>query len=120
MQYRPGSEIGTVLTASVEGAAHIRLIGECDMYTAPLVQEHLETLLDGGETRVIFDLEHVTFLDSTILRIFLNARQCCPTGEVILLCRPGFISRLLRLLEMDQLLRVCTPEEWRQQIATVH
>ena|SRR5690242_15596221 len=120
MQYGSRSEIGKVETDSVEGALRIRLVGECDMYTAPVLQEQLQTLLEGGETRIIFDLEHVTFLDSTILRIFLNARRAVPAGEVILLCRPGFVRRLLGLLEMDRLLRVCTPEEWRQRTAAVH
>ena len=120
MQYAAGSEIGRVETTRVEGAPRIRLIGECDMFTAPTVAQHLDALVADGETRIVFDLEHVTFLDSTILRIFLSARQAAPTGEVVLLCRPGFIRRLLRLLEMDQLLRVCTPEEWRQRTAAVH
>lgn len=116
-----GSEIGRVETVLVEGAPQIRLIGECDIHTAPVVEQHLALLLTRGATRIIFDLEHVTFVDSSVLRIFLTARQAVRTeGEVVLLCRPGFIRRLLGLLEMDQLLRICTPEEWRRQIASVN
>jgi anti-sigma B factor antagonist/stage II sporulation protein AA (anti-sigma F factor antagonist) len=116
-----GSEIGRVETVSVEGAPRIRLVGECDIYTATNIQEHLQGLLDRGATRVIFDLEHVRFLDSSVLRIFLDARQALrPAGEVVLLCRPGFVRRLLTLLELDKVLRICTPEEWRAQVAAVH
>lgn len=112
---------GKVEVRLVEGAPHIRLSGECDMYLAPTLEEQLASVLDGGHNRVVFDLERVTFLDSTILRIFLSARRAIPrVGGVVLLCRPGFVRRLLTLLEIDRLLTVCTPEEWRQQTAAVH
>ena len=121
MEQLKGSEIGRVETVSVEGALRIRLVGECDIYTATSIQEHLHGLLERGATRIIFDLEHVRFLDSSVLRIFLDARQSLrPAGEVILLCRPGFVRRLLNRLELDKVLRICTPEEWRAQIAAVH
>ena len=115
-------EVGKVETTLVEGAPQIRLIGECDMATAPVVQRLVDEMLGGGHTRVVFDLQQVTFLDISILRIFLNARrEALPAGgEVVLLCRPGFVRRLLALLEMDRLLRICTPEEWRQHVAAVH
>lgn len=115
------SEIGRVETVSVEGALQIRLLGDCDIYTAPTVLEHVRALLDCGATRIIFDLEHVTFLDSSVLRIFLDARQATrPAGEVVLLCRPGFVRRLLTLLELDKIVRIRTPEEWRNQVAAVN
>lgn len=121
MQELRASEVGRVETVCVEGAPRIRLLGECDIYTSTTIQEHLQTQLDRGATRVIFDLEHVTFLDSSVLRIFLDARQSLrPAGEVILLCRPGFVRRLLTLLELDKVLRIRTPEEWRAQVAGVH
>ena len=121
MEYGPGSEAGRAEIGSMEGARCIRLAGECDVYLAPQVSEHLETLLTTGVSRIIFDLENVTFLDSSILSIFLTARRAAPGGsEVVLLCRAGFVRRLLGLLEMDRILQVCTPEEWRRQIAACH
>lgn len=121
MQELRTSEVGRVETVSVEGAPQIRLLGECDIYTATTIQEHLQAQIDRGSRRIIFDLEHVTFLDSSVLRLFLEARQTLrPTGEVILLCRPGFVRRLLTLLELDKVLRIRTPEEWRAQVAGVH
>jgi anti-sigma B factor antagonist len=122
MQTGSRSIRGKVELALVEGAPHIRLVGECDLETAPAVQEHLSALLESGEARIVFDLQRVTFLDSSILSIFLIAyRETAPAGgEVVLLCRPGFICRLLMLLELNRLVTVCTPEEWRQQVAAVH
>lgn len=122
MQQGTGSDIGRVETALVEGAPQIRLLGECDVATAPAVEELVASLIDSGQTRVVFDLQQTTFLDSSILRIFLAARRdaAAEGGEVVLLCRSGFVRRLLTLLEIDRLLRVCTPEEWRQHLAGVH
>ncbi len=122
MPYSSEPEFGKVETTRVEGAPQIRLSGECDVYTAPLVQAEVRQLLDRGEIRIIFDLERATFLDSSILRIFLGARrEANPLGgRVVLLCRPGFVRRLLSLLEIDRILTVCTPEEWREQVAAVN
>ena len=121
MQQRACGEPGRVESAQVEGATHIRLMGECDMLVAPTLHQHVDRLLARGDPRIIFDLEHVTFLDSSILSIFLTTRRSAEGGrEVVLLCRPGFVRRLLNLLEMDRILRVCTPEEWREQKASVH
>src|SRR5437016_3090713 len=122
MQDVSGSDVGKVESAIVEGAPQIRLIGECDMATAPALQELVDTLIARGQIRIVFDLQQVTFLDSSVLRIFLNARRdAIPLGgEVVLLCRPGFVRRLLTLLEMDRLLRICTPEEWRQHVAALN
>ena len=115
-------DLGKVEMSHVDGAPQIRLCGECDLCVAPRVQKQLEALISQGERKIIFDLERVTFLDSSVLRVFLNARQLTTThgGQVVLLCRPGFVRRLLRLLEIDRLVQVCTPEEWRRQVAAVH
>jgi anti-sigma B factor antagonist len=115
-------EAGKVETTLVEGAPRIRLVGECDVYTAPLLRQHLVSLLDGGYTRIVFDLERATFLDSSILTIFLSAHRSASAaaGEVVILCRPGFIRRLLTLLEMDRLLKIRTPEEWRHETSLVN
>jgi anti-anti-sigma factor len=111
---------GKVEVASLEGAPVIRLSGECDLELSAALREHIQSLVSKGQTRVIFDLERVTFLDSTVLGLFLLARHAVPEGgEVILLCRPGFVRRLLALLEMDRIVRILTPEEWRAQTAAV-
>ncbi len=119
---RQSNDPGSVEMALVDGAPQIRLRGECDLATAPALQQQVAGLVREGHTRLVFDLQQVTFMDSSILRSFLTARRDLqPTGgEVVLLCRPGFVRRLLSLLELDQLVRVCTPEEWRKSVAAVN
>lgn len=108
------SQRGRVETTEVEGTPHIRLFGECDLALAAEVQQHLSRVLHRRQGRLVFDLQRVTFLDSSILRLFLEARrELAPyAGEVVLLCRPGAVWRLLSLLEMDRVVRVCSPDEW--------
>lgn len=122
MREEPRWETGRVETAMVEGAPHIRLYGECDIATLPVLQEQVTAILQRGTTRLVFDLERTTFLDSTVLSVFLSARRKAADagGEVILLCRPGFIRRLLSHLEMDRLMRIYSPEDWREEVAAVH
>jgi anti-sigma B factor antagonist len=115
-------ETGKVEVTLVDGAPRIRLVGECDVYTAPALKGEVGSLLDRGLYRLVFDLEAVTFLDSSILSIFLAAhrRAADASGEVVLLCRPGFVRRLLNLLEMDRILKIRTPEEFRRDLAAVN
>ena len=48
--------------------------GEHDVYTAPSLSEQLDALLDEGMPFVI-DLTPATFVDSSVLRVLLEARR---------------------------------------------
>ena len=103
--------IRTILEGEVP---RICMTGEMDVSTVPELERQVAQQLDWGRTRLIFDLDQVTFLDSSILRILLGAhrRASASGGEVVLLCGPGFVRRLLFLLEIDRIVRVCDPKEW--------
>jgi anti-anti-sigma factor len=46
--------------------------GEVDLATAPILEDRLRELRDSGFDRLVVDLHHVTFMDSTGLRLILN------------------------------------------------
>jgi anti-sigma B factor antagonist len=48
--------------------------GEHDVYTAPTLRERLQTVIEEGSPFVI-DLTPATFLDSSVLRVLLEARR---------------------------------------------
>ena len=48
--------------------------GEHDVYTAPSLSEQLDSLLEEGVPFVI-DLTPTTFVDSSVLRVLLEARR---------------------------------------------
>lgn len=48
--------------------------GEHDVYTAPSISEQLDSLLAEG-TPFVIDLTDATFVDSSVLRVLLEARR---------------------------------------------
>jgi anti-sigma B factor antagonist len=57
-----------------DGVAVVVVEGEHDVYTAPSLSEQLEALLEEGVPFVI-DLTPATFVDSSVLRVVLEARR---------------------------------------------
>ena len=57
-----------------DGVAVVVVEGEHDVYTAPSLSEQLDALLDEGMPFVI-DLTPATFVDSSVLRVLLEARR---------------------------------------------
>lgn len=112
-----GAVPGRIETLLEEEVPRIRLLGECDISTVPELEEHVGKQLRWGKNHLVFDLSEATFVDSSILRILLGAhRQATAAGgEVVLVCGPGFVRRLLFLLEIDRIVPVCAPEDWEQR-----
>ena len=50
------------------------LAGEHDLYTAPALRERITGVLEGG-TALVIDLTPSTFIDSSVLRVLLEARR---------------------------------------------
>jgi anti-sigma B factor antagonist len=57
-----------------DGVAVVVVEGEHDVYTAPSMSEQLDSLLDERVPFVI-DLTAATFVDSSVLRVLLEARR---------------------------------------------
>src|SRR5258708_30320289 len=55
----------------------VKLEGELDMANAPLLQSSIENPEMTATKTVVLDLQGLTFLDSTGLRIILAAREQC-------------------------------------------
>lgn len=59
-----------------DGSVELRVAGEVDMATAPLLDAALaECLAANGARPVILDLAAVTFMDSTGLRVVIGAHK---------------------------------------------
>lgn len=57
------------------GVAVMALSGELDMATAPILRENLARVEDSGAVSIMLDLSEVTFIDSSGLKEFLEARS---------------------------------------------
>ena len=50
----------------------VHVAGEIDVYTAPLLREVLDKQIAAGRTKLVVDLEQVTFMDSTGLGVLVG------------------------------------------------
>ena len=56
-----------------ESDAVVRVAGAVDLYSAAVLREHLLDVIRSGHSRLIVDLERVTFIDSTGLGVLIGA-----------------------------------------------
>lgn len=59
----------------------VKLNGEIDVYTAPSLTETLIPLSEKSEEKVEVDLEHVTYMDSTGLGVFISAYKSAKENQ---------------------------------------
>jgi anti-sigma B factor antagonist len=93
----------TVGVEEQEGAPLLRLDGDLDIVTAPLLQRRIDELLGAGHTRLLLDADSLAFCDSTGLRILLGARRRLSdrAGELRLLRTSRVLQRLLDMSGLD-------------------
>jgi anti-sigma B factor antagonist len=82
-----------------DGVATIALSGELDMATAPILSDSLALFEGNGVSTIVLDLHDLTFIDSTGLHAFLEARnRAMSNGHRLLLSGAGPAAR--RLIEI--------------------
>jgi anti-sigma B factor antagonist len=99
---------------SEDGRVVIRLDGELDMASAPLLQVALEAAETDATSALVLDLEHLRFMDSTGLRIILLAQARWQSrGQELALTRGSSqVQRLLAVSGVGEHLRVvAAPDE---------
>lgn len=80
-------------------AAVLRLSGELDMASAPLLAQELERTADRDVDRVVVDVAELEFCDSSGLAVLMSWHQRCEErGRQLVLRSPQ--PSLVRLLEI--------------------
>ena len=69
------------LDRSDGGVAVVVVKGEHDVYTAPSLSEQLDSLL-GEHVPFVIDLTKATFVDSSVLRVLLEAKRKADEGDI--------------------------------------
>jgi len=84
----------------------IHLAGEVDLAAAPRVEAAIAEALAGDTADIIIDLDGVTFLDSTGLRVLVAAQaNCAGEGRSLTLVNPSVsVSRILEITGLGQTL----------------
>ncbi len=85
----------------------LRLQGEIDASSSPLLSEHLDPL-PGAADEVVLDMAGVTFVDSSGLRVLIDAHQrAAHAGRTLVLDEPStVVRRLLDISGLEDLLEV--------------
>ena len=94
---------------SDEGLWLVRARGEIDLESAPRLEAVLAEAIAAGPNRLIVDLESVEFLDSTGLRVLVEAQQRLDQQGGTLLFE-GISAAARRTLEVTGLLQTFSAE----------
>ena len=86
-----------VSEASVGEATVLRLAGQLDIDTAPVLRAAIDPLLERGTCRIVVDLADLDFCDSIGLSTFVVAHQhCAGEGGYMRLAAPKpFLLRVI-------------------------
>jgi len=86
-------------------AVRIACAGELDLAASEVLSARVDELLESGPARVILDLGGVTFLDSSGLRMVLEARTRAAGRGVPLTVAPGPppVQRIFELTHTTEL-----------------
>jgi anti-anti-sigma factor len=81
----------------------LKLDGELDLDTAPVLYNCLEEMLGRGAWRIVIDASTLTFCDSTGLSALLTAHQACASaGGFLRLAAPDeLLTRLLAVVGLQ-------------------
>lgn len=82
-----------------DGRVRLKISGELDITTVPILTGQLATLTDLRPTGLVIDLSGVTFLDCAAARLLAGTTALLPAGgqPVLTSVRPA-VRRLLELL----------------------
>ena len=94
-------------TSERQASLHsICLFGELDLATAPAVHDELTRVEADDADAIMLDLSNLTFMDSTGVRLLIqaNTRSRTSDGRLTLLRGPAAVQRVMELSGVDVLL----------------
>ena len=88
-----------------DGVSTVGVTGEVDLYTAPRLKQALVKTIEGGSRKVLVDLSHATFIDSTTLGVLMGAvKRLRPAGgELAIACSDPNIRRIFEITLLDRI-----------------
>jgi anti-anti-sigma factor len=101
----------TVEQAAENGGPVLHLTGELDPHTAPALQAALKTTLADEPSSLVLDLTELTFIDSSGLRVLIDAHKAIAElgGELVVRNPSSTAQRLLEITKLEDHFRIETP-----------
>lgn len=77
----------SILSATEEDFAVIKLDGAVDAHTAPQFEEEVQKVIDDGQNKIVVDCEKLTYISSAGLGVFMGfVEEVRETGGDIKIC----------------------------------
>lgn len=98
----------TVNVVEESGKSVLHLAGEIDAYTAPKLKESLLPLTQRKGNTVEVNLEHVNYMDSTGLGIFVSALKSTKENDskLVLVNLQDRILRIFEITGLDDIIEI--------------
>lgn len=100
--------------STISGAVTVVAVaGEIDVYTAPILRDHLDQLIDAGSYRLVVDLGAVTFMDSTALGVLVGRLKLVRGhgGSLVLACRHDRVLKVFTITGLDKVFQILPTAE---------
>jgi anti-sigma B factor antagonist len=107
--FRPLSSSPFEVTIEERGTAvHFTLTGELDISTAQRLEDDLRRIEAGGPELIVLDLQKLTFMDSTGLRLLITAdARARENGRQVAIVQGNeMVQRVMRLTRLDERLNI--------------
>lgn len=90
------------------GATVVHVSGEIDVYTAPVLREHLDEHISGGRHHLVVDLGGVTFMASTGLGVLVGRLKLvrAANGTLRLVCASERILSVFSITGLDKVFQI--------------
>ena len=91
----------------------VNIVGQLDTSTSPEAEAEIGKLLDDAQKKIIINLEELSYLSSSGLRVFLGtAKKLMATGGTVKLCCPNdVVNEILEISGFNTILDVRNTEE---------
>ncbi len=99
-----GPRFSLDLMVPAESDAVVTVVGELDMLSAPALEAVLDRSIDQGARQLVVDLDDVSFIDSTGIRVIVcaAARLHEAGGSLRLVYGDANMRRLFEILTLDR------------------
>ncbi|HEY3298028.1 MAG TPA: STAS domain-containing protein [Armatimonadota bacterium] len=80
--------------------------GECDLITSRKLKETIDSLVNTGRCKIIFDLRDMTYIDSSGFRTLLDAKNKASEkgGDIALVSLTAPVERVFNLLRLGEII----------------
>jgi anti-anti-sigma factor len=99
-----------MVACELPSTAVLKPVGSIDSSTAQVVENHLESAIEQGNTRIVLDLSEVDFVSSAGVGIFLGtvSRLRGAGGDLIFMEVPGQVQEVFDIINLKSYFRTIT------------